>query len=101
MEDKEIKTTVKDQKPVDTVKTNKQHKTIKKETSKKPMLEINLIKYANNLSLAIAHAKQEAGIVLDKVDEEALAIEAETAKKANTIFMKVKKFFTKIFKHNK
>ena len=98
MEDtKDIKT-VEAPKATKTVKASKPKKAVKKA---KTELKIDLVKYVNNLALAVAHAKQEAGLELDKADREALAIEATIAKKANTTFAKVKKFFTNLFKHNK
>ena len=78
---------------------------IKKSTKKvskpkqaaKKSLTIDLTKYGNNVKLAVAHAKLEAGLELNKIDIEVLEAERKLIKKSKSLWTR----FKNLFKRNK
>jgi hypothetical protein len=59
-------------------------------------LVLDLTKYENNVKLAIAHAKMEAGMELNHIDKEAIKLESEAKQEVENIFTKIKNFFKNI-----
>ena len=79
--------------------------TIKKSTRKvskpkkvaKKSLTIDLTKHGHNVKLAVAHAKLDAGLELNKIDIEVLEAERKLIKKSKSLWTR----FKNLFKRNK
>ena len=75
----------------------KSHKIGRPKKVAKPSLTLDLTKYGHNIKLAIAHAKLEAGLELNDVDKEILAVEEKLLKKSKSLWTRIKN----LFKRNK